>query len=409
MSYPAVVKQRAAPCCRAHNFDVWTTRHQAECIGTSKLNSYLEKLKRAFHALSSRLFFAASTSVLHLMLIYSVKRAEEAGGLEFPLSPMYLVFLYLDLSFHSTYDFRRRSDLKYNFITQVLIFLPVVPLYAFLSSWDHVARYPVLIPGILLAICIARSFHSIAGLLYLYDKALRSIAITQASVLALQMIFFTMGLAGVISSELQIVLQFLSFGMPFLYLRPSMKWTIQFNLDFLIVVLVLIDFVRNQYVFIQFSNTISSTELANIMFVRSILGPLVLIIASRRKAIEDAVINGQIERPNFFLSSLPIYGLALLAPLPIAAIGFDLATALAWAVTLIIQDYRAHVVRIGLSTKELPPRFAALNSGISLGFVFLLFSFLNGFYIYFLALPAIVDLVTLMLIHTFFQRIKHAQ
>ena len=373
------------------------------------MNSYLEKLKRALHALNGRLFFAASTSVLHMMLIYSVTRAEDAGGLEFPLSPMYLVFLYLDVVFHSTNDFRRRSDLKYNFITQVLIFLPVVPMYAFLSSWDHIVRHPVLIPGILLAICIARSFHSISGLLFLYDKALRSIAITQASVLALQIIFFTMGIAGVISSEVQIVLQFLSFGMPLLYLQPSMQWTIRLNLDFLVVALVFIDFVRNQFVFIHFSNTISAAELANIMFVRSILGPLVLIIASRRKAIEDAVINGQIERPKFLLPTLPIYGLALLAPLPIAAIGFDPATALAWAVSLIIQDYRAHLVRIRLSTKELSPSFAALNSGISLGFVFLLFSFLNGFYIYFLALPAIVDLVTLMLIHTVFRRIKNAR
>lgn len=343
------------------------------------------------------------------MLIYSVKRAEDAGGLQFPLSPMYLIFLYLDSAFHSTNDFRRQSDVKYNFVTQALIFLPIVPLYAFLSSWDHIARHPVLIPGVLLAIGIARSFNSIAGLLFLYDKALRSIAITQSSVLALQILFFAMGFAGWISSEVQIILQFLSFGIPFLLLHPPMKWTARLNQDFLIVALVLIDFARNQFFFIHFSNTISSADLANIMFVRSILGPWVLIIASRRKAIEDAVINGQVARPNFLLKSLPIYGVAMLAPLAMAVVGFDLPTSLAWTVTVIIQDYRAHIVRIGLSIKELTPSLAALNSGVSLGFVFLLFSFLNGASIYFLALPAIVDLVTLMLIHTFFRRIRNAR
>jgi hypothetical protein len=366
-------------------------------------------MKSAFHALSGRLFFAASTSVLHMMLIYSVKRAEEAGGLQFPLSPMYLLFLYLDLAFHSTNDFRRHSDVKYNFFTQALIFLPLVPMYALLSSWAHVVLHPILIPGILLAIGIARSFHSITGLLFLYGKEIRSIAISQGSIFALQAAFFVMGLAGLISPELQIVMQILSFGMPFLLLRTPMKWTARINQDFLIVVLVLLDFARNQFVFIHFSNAISSAHLANIMFVRSILGPLVLIIASRRKAIEDSVINGQTERPDFFLSSLPIYGIAMLAPLPMAAIGFDFPTALAWAVTLIIQDYRAHVVRIGVFTKELSPSLAALNSGISLGFVFMLFSLLTGFSIYFLALPAIADLATLMLIRTIFRRIKHGQ
>lgn len=385
-----------------------TALHKAEWIGINELKSYLEKQKRAFQVVSGRLFFAASTSVLHILLIYSVKRAEDAGGLLFPLSPMYLVFLYLDVAFHSTNDFRHYSTVKYNFVTHVLIFLPVVPMYAFFSSWDHVARHPVLIPCILLAIGIARSFHSIAGLLFLYGKALRSIVINQGSILALQVLFFAMGLGGMISSEVQIVLQFLSFGIPFVVLRPPVKSTVCFNQDFLIVALVLIDFVRNQFVFIFFSNTISSVDLANIMFVRSILGPLVLIIASRRKAIEDAVINGQIARPNFLVASLPIYGLAMLAPLPMSAVGFDLPTALAWTVTLIIQDYRAHVVRIRLFTKELPPSFATLNSGISLGFVFLIFSFLQGFSIYFLALPAIVDLVTLVLIHTIFRKSKNA-
>jgi hypothetical protein len=291
----------------------------------------------------------------------------------------------------------------------MLIFLPMVPMYAFFSSWDHIARHPVLIPGILIAIGIARSFHSIGGLLFIYGMALRSIAISQGSVLALNLLFFAIGVAGVVSSEVQIVLQFLSFGIPFLVQRPPLKWTVRFNQDFLAVALVLIDFVRNQFVFIHFSNAISPVDFANIMFVRSILGPLVVIIASRRKAIEDSVINGQIERSNFLLSSLPIYGVAMLAPLPMAAVGFDLPTALAWAVTLIIQDYRAHVVRIGLFTKQLPPRLAALNSGISLIIVFVLFSFLDSFSIYFLALPAIVDLITLMLIQTIFRRIKEEQ
>ena len=361
--------------------------------------SLFRKLGQVSGRFGLRLFLTASTSLLHLILIYSIKLAEDAGGLQFPMAPMYLIFLYFDIAFQATNDFRRRGTLSYNVVSVFFVLLPAIPMYAFLSSWEYVIRYPVAISGLIVAVGIARSFHSISALLFLYDKSFRAIAITQGLVLILQLALFALCLAGFISSQWQLILQFLSFGIPFLFIRPSMKFVIRFNEDFITVARVVVDFVRHQFVFIQFSNVISAFELANIMFVRSVLGPLVMVIASRRKALGDAVINGEIQNPKFLYSSLPIYGLALLMPLPLGLFGFDYDVAFAWTLTLIAQDYRANIIRLGLYTNELPPTSSALTSIISLALVILIFAFIEGFSIYLIVLPSIIDILNLKVFH----------
>ncbi len=346
--------------------------------------------------MGNRLLFAATTSALHLLVIVSVERAEDAGGLSFALAPIYLVFLFLDSAFQTTNDIRRQENLQFNVLTQALIFLPTLPLYWALASWEDVARNPFLLLGLFAAITLVRSFHSSMGLLYVYSKATSKVLVMQGIVLVLQLLFMLLGYFELVSGEVQVICQMLSFGAPFLLMRPPLPWSARGSKDSLILIFVLLDFTRNQIVFIVFSAAIASAALADIMLVRSVLGPAVLLIASRRKALEDAVINDRIEKPNFLRSSFPIYVLIMLLPLPMALLGFHWEISLVWCVTLLIQDYRAHLVRMGLALNELPASFPALTSGMSLVIVLALLTLTNGFSIAFICLPAIVDLLVLL-------------
>jgi len=369
-----------------------------------KLAAFGMNFGRIFSRFGPRTIWAVSASAANFTIISTIARADRVAEVSFPLAPLYVAYLYFDAVFATANEIDGPKQLS---LRPTFIFFT---LMTGMAIYFALARTNVQLHGVpfllsLIAICgIARASFSASVQKLLYQKAsARLFAIQIALVSALTSLFLLAMFASAEVARVLVFLQFLTVGVVSAISGWGMRLNKMRSTDFRILLLVLADQVKNQIVFIIFAHQVPPHDLAHYLFLRTLLAPAVLFISVRRKTMEDEAITNN-ERLNLFSSgTLLTYGALLsLLPASLSLFKLDFGQLLIWSAIIVIQDWRALFVRMGIFFHSIPKSGPAISSIVATMVSVVILLQLKNFSLNMLMIPVVVDVVILVLMRRVF-------
>jgi hypothetical protein len=348
----------------------------------------------------TRLAWSVCSSVYHLIVILTITLTSTDGDSLYNLAALYLAFLLLDAAFQAINEIYSLKEGRLNFPSYFIVLLGVIASYFFVGrSFEFNAESAAV--GVALCVSVTASrFVSTFALTVLNYQG------RWTSILSLYGLTITLCLAAlafdrfVVSSSLTAVFQMLSIGLvSLLFLSANLNFAIRPR-DLWMFSIVLLDFVKNQFTFIFYAASLASPVLASILLARSALSPVAQLVSIRRRTIEDKVVNGRSPVAGFWnIGTYVSYLLVLGLPAVVYAVTkIDFFVLFVWAIVLVLQDIRAHIIRMGVAVGGMNPQVPLFAGLVSIGISALVFFQVVDFSIALVLIPFAIDLAVLLLI-----------
>ena len=311
-----------------------------------------------------RMIWGLGNSAINFVIVAGISAMPQESLVSLNLASLYIVFLFWDACFLTINDATGPSELKIGGGTVLGVGMLGIAAYSVISGdYKNLTLFPVA-----LAAAWAKSQHNLIVARYNYSQDGRRVTGIQASVLAATMVAIGMGLATA-NALIFAVAAFVVAPLAALPLGGIARHQMFIRRDFTLMPAIFLDFLKNQIVFVLFGKVIEPAALADILFARSILSPIALGMAVRRKGIEDEFLIRESGRPYLGKETLSMYAaLVLVGFAGLFVKGAPMLTvAGAWVMVVVLQDFRAHFLRLSLFRRQLSSHIFAFSSLFTIG------------------------------------------
>ncbi len=348
---------------------------------------------------STRLTWSICSSVYHLIVILTITLTQSESDVLYNLAALYLSFLLLDSAFQTINEIYSLKETKLNFFTYTIVLFGVIAAYFFVGRSFEFNAESVIVGVALCTLVTASRFVSSFALTVLNYQGqwVRILSLYGVTILLSLAIFVFDRFVS--PSSLAPIFQMLSIGLvSLMFARGEVVSSIR-SKDFWMFSVVLLDFVKNQFTFIFYAASLASPMLASILLARSALSPVAQLVSVRRRSIEDKIVNGQLPEMQFWNPwTYGAYLLVLGLPaLVFAFTGIEFLVLVVWAVVIILQDIRAHIIRVGVSVGAMNPQVPLVAGVVAIAASAFLFLQISNFSVALIPVPFAIDLAVILL------------
>ena len=353
---------------------------------------------RYLELLGSRLIWIASTALSHFLITLTIKTQGAPIVTNVSLPQFYLIFLFVDAFFQATNDIGSLKRLSFRLASLIIVVPVSSALYVSLSNWGSFLTNTVEVFLVSLLIVISRSTHAYVVGRFNYSKNTFAVFQVQLLVLVFVTSLFLLTYFSLLDNYTAVLLQFSAFGVVSFFFACPAKFETFRLVDIQLLAVVLLDFIKNQFVFISFSNQVEVVALAELLFVRALLSPVAMLFSVRRLSVEDKMIH-EAGAPHYLTPvTLMIYTAFVLSlPVFFELLGMSWSDVLVWLIVLVIQDARAHLIRVGYAFSRIQKRLPIIASLISLMMTWVIFDFFDDFQFWKILIPMAIDFIVLLI------------